>query len=582
MYDSSISSIQQKEIVPFNRTVNNNFRAIGRFYTNLKNTIQADCPLIFLDTYDYEFVDRIVKSLVQEKELGIAGRNIREYIYGIESIQTVRFSAKGNYRESFTMPSFNPDNITNFFELLFASEDPFDLLLVKGFTEMAETHPYVVEWIRTSIGHQLNRTENDDTHSDLQQEKSGRKKRRVILVIGPAIPIPSLLLPYSAKLVLPKPDEEDIRNIWENWKTEKGKDPLKYESNPAIEKKLYSYLKGYTHSEVEYLLNRAILDRDFMKRIVDSKISLVKKTSLLNLIEETDDFEGLSRLKKHLEDMKKLLKHRDRFLTIGLPPPKGILLVGMPGCGKSLAAHAASKILDLPLLQLDLSRILDQHLGKSELNFRIALEIAEKSSPCILWIDELEKAFSGLEDETGVMKRILGSFLTWMQETKSAVYIIATANNIDTLPPEFKRKGRFDKIFSILMPTMEEREKIFRLKLEKIFPFPCLEQQKDTLCKELAQRTAYSRMQLPGTTTKDDDGVSGADIAAILYQAFCKSIILAENGGNEKEILLSNSLFQAIEDMKGKTQRHLLEGGTPQKYEEFKKKLQNSGYEPAS
>lgn len=177
-----------------------------------------------------------------------------------------------------------------------------------------------------------------------------------------------------------------------------------------------------------------------------------------------------------LENMKRWLEKRnnswlDMAKEYNLPAPKGMLITGVPGCGKSLTAKAASAMWKLPLLKLDMGRIFSGIVGSSEENMRRAIATAEAVSPSVLWVDEIEKGLGGLSGgsggDSGTTTRVFGTFLTWMQEKKAPVFVLATANNIQGLPPELLRKGRFDEIFFVDLPTERERKEIFRVHLEK-------------------------------------------------------------------------------------------------------------------
>ncbi len=150
----------------------------------------------------------------------------------------------------------------------------------------------------------------------------------------------------------------------------------------------------------------------------------------------------------------------------GLDFPRGVLLLGVPGCGKSLAAKAVAAEWRLPLLKLDPSNLYNKYIGESERNFKRAMEAAERMAPVVLWIDELEKAFATGGEDGGVSQRILGTFLSWMQDRTGDVFIVATANDISRLPPEFLRKGRFDEIFFVDLPDQQTRSEIFRIHLD--------------------------------------------------------------------------------------------------------------------
>jgi SpoVK/Ycf46/Vps4 family AAA+-type ATPase len=201
--------------------------------------------------------------------------------------------------------------------------------------------------------------------------------------------------------------------------------------------------------------------------VQQEKGQIVRKSGVLEMVTSTvklDDVGGLGSLKNWLT--KRSGSWLDEAALYGLPAPKGVLVTGVPGCGKSLTAKAMASAWSLPLIRMDVGRIFGGLVGESEQNMRNALRTAEAVAPCVLWIDEIEKGFaagaSGTGD-SGTSARVFGTFLTWMQEKTSAVFVMATANNISLLPPEFLRKGRFDEIFFIDLPTSTERTAIFRL-----------------------------------------------------------------------------------------------------------------------
>lgn len=166
---------------------------------------------------------------------------------------------------------------------------------------------------------------------------------------------------------------------------------------------------------------------------------------------------------------KEIILNPKKAAEFGLSFPKGILLLGVPGCGKSLSAKAVAMEWGLPLMKLDPSNLYNKYIGESEKNFKRAMRTAEKMSPVVLWIDEIEKAFStgGQSEDGGVSRRIFGTFLSWLQDRKGDVFIVATANDVQKLPPEFVRKGRFDEIFFVDLPDSEARQSIFRIHLAK-------------------------------------------------------------------------------------------------------------------
>lgn len=236
--------------------------------------------------------------------------------------------------------------------------------------------------------------------------------------------------------------------------------------------------KGLTEFEINNLLALAYTDggeltRSDLHLIFDQKQQIIKKAGILEMIplkEKFEDIGGLENLKEWFERKAVVYKDMERARKFGVDMPKGVLIAGLPGCGKSLSAKAAAALFEVPLLRLDMGRLMGKYVGESESNLRQAIALAEAISPCVLWIDELEKAFAGIGGNGGgadVTTRLFGNFLTWMQEKDNPVFVVATANDITKLPPELLRKGRFDEIFYVGLPNDEEREKIFRIHIAK-------------------------------------------------------------------------------------------------------------------
>lgn len=243
-------------------------------------------------------------------------------------------------------------------------------------------------------------------------------------------------------------------------------------------KELAGAFKGLSEYEIKNILALALADdgeitSNDLSLVFEQKRQMIKKSGILEMVqvdESMDDVGGLEILKKWLERKANVFKRIDKAKEFGVDFPKGVLIAGMPGCGKSLSAKAAAKLFEVPLLRMDLGRLMGKYVGESEANMRKAIALAEAISPCVLWIDELEKAFAGIGAAGGggeVTTRLFGTFLTWMQEKKSMAFVVATANNIQSLPPELLRKGRFDEIFYVELPSAEERKKIFSIHLQK-------------------------------------------------------------------------------------------------------------------
>jgi SpoVK/Ycf46/Vps4 family AAA+-type ATPase len=232
--------------------------------------------------------------------------------------------------------------------------------------------------------------------------------------------------------------------------------------------------RGLTTTEAEDAFALSVVECGELNPVVIAreKAQAVKKNGLLELIETGESLASIGGLDL-LKDW--LLKRREAFTPrakqYGLPMPKGVLMLGIPGCGKSLTAKATASVFGVPLLRLDAGRIFAGLVGQSESNLRAVIQTAEAIAPCVLWIDELEKGFAGSRSsgstDGGTSSRVFGSFISWMQEKRSPVFIVATANDVSQLPPEMLRKGRWDELFFVDLPTREEREAIWNIQIAK-------------------------------------------------------------------------------------------------------------------
>jgi ATP-dependent 26S proteasome regulatory subunit len=234
---------------------------------------------------------------------------------------------------------------------------------------------------------------------------------------------------------------------------------------------------GLTLGEAENVFARILirtrkLDAQGVKEVLTEKQQIIKKSGLLEYFSPKERFEhigGLGILKDWLA--KRSLAFSPEARAFGLPQPRGILMLGVQGCGKSLCAKAVASLWQLPLLRLDIGRMFGSLVGSSEENIRRAIAVAESVAPAILWVDEIDKAFAGIAGsgttDGGTGARVLGTFLTWLSEKQLPVFVVATANDISNLPPELLRKGRLDEIFFVDLPQKEERAEIFRIHLQK-------------------------------------------------------------------------------------------------------------------
>ncbi|MTD14359.1 AAA family ATPase [Nakamurella sp. YIM 132087] len=298
---------------------------------------------------------------------------------------------------------------------------------------------------------------------------------RTLILVSPTPRIPSDLEALVTVVDFPLPTEQELREILDRTiSRNSGPGGIQVDEADNALERLTKAALGLTMVEAENAFARAMvedgrLSADDVPLVTAEKSQTVRKSGVLEVVSSTvrlEDVGGLDNLKTWLT--KRSGSWLDEARSYGLPAPKGVLVTGVPGCGKSLTAKAMASAWSLPLLRLDIGRVFGGLVGQSEQNIRLALRTAEAVAPCVLWIDEIEKGFaagaSG-QGDSGTSARVFGTFLTWMQEKTSSVFVMATANNISLLPPEFMRKGRFDEIFFIDLPTSVERSVIFALHL---------------------------------------------------------------------------------------------------------------------
>ena len=293
--------------------------------------------------------------------------------------------------------------------------------------------------------------------------------------------------------------------------------------------------KGLNEFQIKQILNLAYqdggcIDEEDKLLILKEKEQFIKKSGMLEIVnftENIDDIGGLENLKEWLTRKAKVFANLDKAIKFGVDVPKGIMIIGMPGCGKSLTAKATASLFEIPLVRLDVGRLLGKYVGESEENMRKALKLSEAISPCVLWIDEIEKAFAGVGSDGGgndVTTRLFGQFLTWMQEKENTVFIVATANDISRMPPEFLRKGRFDELFFVDLPNGEERRKILDIHLKK--------------------RGKWHKDIDSIALIKETDGFNGADLEAVVKDTIEMAFI------DGKDVITTEDLLKSVKDTK--------------------------------
>lgn len=323
-----------------------------------------------------------------------------------------------------------------------------------------------------------------DLHAHLEEPKHVRLIKDIalnfdnvahkLILISHDIDLPDDLERISRRYRLTIPDRDRVMDVVKQtasaWSEGSGK---RVAANAATLSRIVENLNGLPESDVRQLAigiiedDGALTESD-IPRIAKAKFDLLGEDSVLSFEFETAklaDVGGLENLKSWLR-MRKTVFTGEKA-TPGLDPPKGMLLLGIQGCGKSLAAKAVAGAWGVPLLRLDFGSLYNKFYGESERNLRESLTSAESMAPCVLWIDEIEKAISGDSSDGGTSRRVLGTLLTWMAEKEQRVFLVATANDISALPPELLRKGRFDEIFFVDLPDESVREIIFNIHLKK-------------------------------------------------------------------------------------------------------------------
>ncbi len=297
---------------------------------------------------------------------------------------------------------------------------------------------------------------------------------RHIILISHTVSLPRDLEAFSARFDMALPSEKEREQIVErvvaDWAEENPRSKVHLDAK--AHRLLVQNLAGLTDRDTEQLARNAIYDdgaitRSDLPQVMQAKYELLNRGGVLQFEYDTRKFSDIG----GLTSLKTWLAHRKTAL-LGLQAaplrdiPKGILLIGIQGCGKSLAAKASAGIFGVPLLRLDFGSLYDKYHGETERKLRESLKTSDVMAPCVLWIDEIEKGLAGRDSETGTSQRVLGTFLTWLAEKKTPVFVVATANDISVLPPELVRKGRFDEIFFVDLPRGAIRKSIFEIHLK--------------------------------------------------------------------------------------------------------------------
>jgi ATP-dependent 26S proteasome regulatory subunit len=434
--------------------------------STLKVLIDSSAPIVVMETVEEVRAVRLVRVACSALNLAtfewsIASGLARCGNDGVDLVVDARFPAQGTGHDAIDIAA----------QAIYNSREPAQMLSVlEGISVEAafilkDLHrhmddPVVVRRLR-----------------DVGQKFS--KNRRTVVIVTPSIQMPPELASLVEYLELPLPDKQRLRQIIDEMIVRVGKTrTLKRSLDASGLDAMAANLRGLTEEEAERAVSVAIVTRygltpEIVTDVLQAKKEMLRRSEMLDFVEPSDTLAnvgGLENLKRWLEQRRGTWDEKAK--AFGLEPPRGVIILGVQGCGKSMCAQAIAGEWKLPLVKFDTAAIFDKYVGETEKRIQKVFRVAEELSPCVLWIDELEKVFAGSGPDSssadaGVSARLLGAFLSWMQERKAPVFVAATCNNVSALPPELIRKGRFDELFFVDLPNQTERKQIFALELQR-------------------------------------------------------------------------------------------------------------------
>lgn len=427
-----------------------------RFKTKLGNLFRARFPFVYLTTWEEDRAMQFIQQVANDPALIKTTRAVYQWSVSRGFHSETAPEGDESTRDPIRALEFiERSDLAAIFVILDTEE------FCNGLSGNSKASPQVVRRLRDLTDHlrQAHRPKN-------------------VVFVSPTVKLPVELEKDVHVLDLHLPTMEEIRQLLNDMiGTNRETGRIKIHLSTEDEERLVKAALGLTIREAENAFAYAMVDDGMLSVkdinvIMEEKCQALRKSDILEFIAtdqlSIEDVGGLENLKKWLK------KRNNSWLDLAvkkycLPAPKGMLLTGVPGCGKSLVAKAVASAWQLPLLRLDPGKIYSSLMGSSEENIRKAIKTAEAVAPCILWIDEIEKgfSFSNSHGDSGTSNRVFGSFLTWMAEKTRPVFVIATANDIESLPPELLRKGRFDEIFFVNLPNQTERMAIFYIHLKK-------------------------------------------------------------------------------------------------------------------
>ena len=470
----------------------------------LKKMIDVNIPIIYINDYDFIRMDEIIYET-------IGNRTAREWS---PATGVVNFENKEKLEENMSLADFlraeyDRNKTQERYIILKEIEDYIDQPDVKTLLMLLA-----------------------------QRKLYDQNFNTTFFIVSSVVNVPEAIRQFVSYLSIELPKDEEIKDLIEAHV--KVNNDVEFDKRERVGiNNLIPSLRGMTAFEIDRTLDMAMskngnLTASDRELINQQKKQMVKNSGLLELVNSKvgiKDIGGMGVLKKYLEKKAQVMDHITKAKAdYGVKMPKGVFIVGMPGCGKSLSAKAAAAEFKAPLLKLDMGSMMGKYVGESEGNLRKAIKIAEAAAPCILWIDEVEKAFSGVgSDSSEVVTRMFGYLLGWLQDKESSVYVIATANNAEKLPPELKRKGRFDEIFCVNLPNKEEREEIFKVHLGRF-----------------EGKNKVNLKAKPEDLARLTEGFNGADIEAVVSETVEQAFLDKLDKKSDDSLTLTTEMFKKV------------------------------------
>lgn len=472
-------------------------------YSKIKDMLKAYYPVLYLTSFEYDRTKQKIEGIINI--LKSEGRGVR--LFNWNCVSGLRDLSSDN-----PLPVINkddeeivePEEVLKY--ILNDKDTSKDVFVLEDFNNYIEE-----ENVKYYIRSIAERARHTNTHA---------------IILSAVYKLPVELEKYVTVLNIPLPNRLDMEKTL-------GVVERQCKINLSVEmrNRMVDAALGMTSMEADLAFCLAAVKDDFGQNapytVSSEKEQIIKKSGILDYFpknESLKDVGGMEVLKDWLFKRQKAYEKKAR--DFGLQEPKGLLLLGVPGCGKSLTAKSIASFWNMPLLRLDIGKVYQGLVGSSEDNIRKAIATAEAVAPCVLWIDEIEKGLSGVQSsgstDGGVTSRIFSTILTWMQEKTSPVFVVATANNINLLPPELLRKGRFDEMFFVDLPSQQERENIFSIHLKK-----------------KGQDPSQYPMEMLGKKT---EGFNGAEIEECIKEAMFAAYVEAP----DEPKLLSKHLMDAI------------------------------------